>query len=201
LPDAVSEWMEKADLSAVKRAWFIMTCGDSIGNACQYNRELTLRKGIEYMGTGIIKMPENYIALYDAPVKAEARRIVTRAIPEMDKLSAILNAREKFPPVKVKLAQFVLSGVVHPAFGKLFIRGDAFSVEDNCIGCGKCVECCPTNNISLIDGKPEWGEGCIHCMACICYCPNESIEYGTATKTRERYTFEGIGFGSEDSEE
>ena len=197
LPSVVTEWIEKADLSGAKRAWFIMTCGDSIGNACQYNRELTLKKGLEYMGTGIIVMPENYIAMFDAPVTAEARRIVTKSIPDMDKLITALKACEKFPPVRVKLAQFLLTGLINPALGKLFIRGEAFDVEDDCIGCGKCAERCPMNNISLVDGKPEWGNGCIHCMACICYCPQKAIQYGTATKTRERYTFEGIGYGKE----
>ena len=49
---------------------------------------------------------------------------------------------------------------------------------DACIGCGKCVELCPLNNIRLENGKPVWGKHCTHCMACICYCPKEAIEYG-----------------------
>ncbi|MBR5740030.1 MAG: EFR1 family ferrodoxin [Firmicutes bacterium] len=197
LPTAVSEWIEKADLTSVKRAWFVMTCGDSIGNACQYNRELVLKKGIEYMGTAKIIMPENYIAMFNTPGKAESRRIVTKSLPDIDRAIEALTAGKKFPPVRVTVAQHLLTKVVHPAFGKFFIKGEAFSVKDDCIACGKCAELCPMNNISLIDGKPEWGNGCIHCMACICYCPKAAIEYGTATATRERYTFEGIEYNAD----
>ena len=59
-----------------------------------------------------------------------------------------------------------------------------------CIGCGKCVELCPLNNIRLENGKPVWGKNCTHCMACICYCPKEAIEYGEKSKGKPRYHVE-----------
>ena len=61
-----------------------------------------------------------------------------------------------------------------------------------CIGCGKCVELCPLNNIHLENGKPVWGKNCTHCMACICYCPKEAIEYGKKSKGKPRYHFEEL---------
>ena len=65
-------------------------------------------------------------------------------------------------------------------FYRLFVKAEAFRAEDTCIGCGKCVELCPLNNIHLENGKPVWGK--THCMACICYCPKEAIEYGKKSK-------------------
>ena len=59
-----------------------------------------------------------------------------------------------------------------------------------CIGCGRCVELCPQNNVHLKNGKPVWGKNCTHCMACICYCPKEAIEYGEKSKGKPRYHVE-----------
>ena len=194
IPKAVEEWIELADLSEVKKAWFVMTCGDSIGNACQYNRELSVKKGMEYMGTAPIVMPENYIAMFNTPSKAESKRIITKSRPAIERTCECVKKGEKFPPVRVTVGQYLLTRVVNPAFGKFFIKGYAFSVGDECNSCGKCAELCVMNNILMQDGRPEWGEGCIHCMACISYCPKAAIQYGTATETRERYTFEGLEY-------
>ena len=56
-----------------------MTCGSEIGNAAKYNRELCQAKGIEYMGTAQVIMPENYIAMFKVPQADEARQIIKRA--------------------------------------------------------------------------------------------------------------------------
>ena len=85
-----------------------------------------------------------------------------------------------------------MSGPVNPAFYRFFVRADAFRATDACIGCGKCVERCPLNNIRLENGKPVWGKHCTHCMACICYCPKEAIEYGKKSKGKPRYHFEAL---------
>lgn len=69
----------------------------------------------------------------------------------------------------------------------------AFTVSDACIGCGKCVQLCPLNNIRLDKDKPVWGSNCTHCMACICYCPKEAIEYGKRSVGKPRYHFEALG--------
>ena len=64
--------------------------------------------------------------------------------------------------------------------------------QEFCIGCGKCVQLCPLNNIRLDKDKPVWGSNCTHCMACICYCPKEAIEYGKRSVGKPRYHFEQL---------
>lgn len=45
IPRIVRDWVQKADFSAAKRIWFVMTCGSEIGNATIYNQELCRDKG------------------------------------------------------------------------------------------------------------------------------------------------------------
>ena len=85
-----------------------------------------------------------------------------------------------------------MSGPVNPIFYKCFVKADAFTVSEACIGCGQCVKRCPMNNVAIKDGKPVWGRNCTHCMACICYCPVSAIEYGKKSVGQPRYHFEAL---------
>ena len=91
------------------------------------------------------------------------------------------------PEKKVSAFAKAGSGVINTLFYPLIVSAKKFYVTDACIGCGKCTEVCPLNNVSLKDGKPVWGDQCTHCMACICKCPKEAIEYGNRSKGKPRY--------------
>ncbi len=48
--------------------------------------------------------------------------------------------------------------------------------KDNCVGCGTCVERCPTEAIELIDDIATINEArCIGCGICAHFCPEEAI--------------------------
>ena len=192
IPQIVSVWLTKAELLSAKRIWFVMDCGSEIGNAAGYNRQLAAQKQLQYMGTAQIIMPENYIAMFNAPQKEQARSIVEQAEPALQKVLTQLRAGQEFPPPRDNLYDRLMSGPVNPVFYRFFVKADAFRTTEACIGCGKCVELCPLNNIRLENGKPVWGKNCTHCMACICYCPKEAIEYGKKSKGKPRYHFEAL---------
>ena len=137
-------------------------------------------------------MPENCIAMFNAPQPEEARQIVARAEPDTDRAIAAIREERAFPPTRCKLYDRFMSGPVNPIFYGCFVKDRAFTVSDACIGCGQCARLCPTNNITLREGKPVWGGDCTHCMACICRCPAEAIEYGRKSVGKPRYHFEAL---------
>ena len=192
IPRVVRDWLLKTELRGAKQAWFVMTCGGEIGNADRYNRELCAEKAISCMGTAQIVMPENYIAMFGAPQTDEARKIVATAEPDIDRAIAAIQANQPFAPTRNNFYDRFMSGPVNPIFYKFFVKSDAFTVSDACIGCGQCVKRCPMNNVTLKDGKPVWGKDCTHCMACICYCPVSAIEYGKKSIGQPRYHFEAL---------
>jgi len=187
IPGIVRKWIEDTEFPGAEQAWFVMNCGSEIGNADKYNRQICEEKGFSYMGTAQILMPENYIAMFDAPGIEEAREIISRAEPEIRKVSDMISAKQEFPKPRCNLYDKFMSGPVNKIFYALFVKADAFCADKKCIGCGKCEQVCPLNNVTLKDGKPVWGKNCTHCMACICNCPTEAIEYGKKSVGKLRY--------------
>ena len=192
IPRVVRDWLLKTELHGAKNVWFVMTCGSEIGNANKYNRDLCAEKAISCMGTAQIVMPENYIAMFSAPQADEARQIVAKAEPSIDRAIAAIQRNQPFAPTRNNLYDRFMSGPVNPIFYRFFVKANAFTVSDACISCGQCAKRCPMNNVTLKDGKPVWGKACTHCMACICYCPVSAIEYGKKSVGQPRYHFEAL---------
>lgn len=192
IPRIVEDWLLHTELTGAKRAWFVMTCGSEIGDANRYNRRLCQAKGLVCMGTAQIVMPENFIAMFNAPTVEEARRIVAKAEPFIDRAIAAIRAGHMFSPPRKKLYDRIASSAVNPVFYPLFVKANPFTASDVCIGCGKCEKLCPLNNITLQNARPVWGSNCTQCMACICYCPTRAIEYGKKSAGKPRYHFEEL---------
>ena len=178
IPRIVSDWIEKIKFSGCKKAYFVMNCGGEIGNAEKYLKKLCENVGFEYMGVKEIVMPENYIALFDAP----------------DENAAIQTIKDgsKFRVHKANIEDKAKSSIVNDVFFKFTVKAKKFYTTESCTGCGACVALCPLNNIELESGKPKWGKNCTHCMACICRCPNKAIEYGKSSFGKPRYNCPNI---------
>ncbi len=189
LPRIFEKWMRKCKFEGNQRAYFIMNCGDSIGAAEKYIEKLAVQMNFEYMGTAEVVMPENYIVMFSAPAKEEDKEIISKADKQTEELCRQISDGEKLDRVKVTFAGRLCSGIVNSCFYTFYIGAGKFYATDACISCGRCVESCMLNNITLNEGKPVWGKACTHCMACISKCPTEAIEYGRNTKGKRRYTF------------
>lgn len=48
--------------------------------------------------------------------------------------------------------------------------------ESKCESCQLCISVCPTDSITIVNGKAIIDNTCIACGACVAVCPNEAIE-------------------------
>ncbi|MDD5824189.1 MAG: EFR1 family ferrodoxin [Firmicutes bacterium] len=187
IPKVVENWLRKTPIHGVNQAWFLMTCGSDIGNANKYVERLCKAKGWKNMGTAQIVMPENYIAMFDAPDDEKAKLIIRKADSTISARIKDIQNMQSFKQNKIKLPDKLKSGPVNHVFYGMCVKDKQFRTLDSCIGCGKCAELCMLNNIGIVDGKPEWKGNCTHCMACIAHCPVEAIEYGQKSVGQPRY--------------
>ena len=184
LPHIVRDWLEYALLTGSEEIYFVLTCGSGIAGAGSFAKALAEDKGMTYMGTAPVVMPENYIAMFNTPDREEAMAIVDRA---EDVIDGIARRIEKGAPLEESGSGKLQSRFLNWAFHRFAIKDSKFRVSPDCTSCGQCVRSCPTENIALEDGTPVWSGHCIHCMACIDLCPFRAIEYGKATEKRPRY--------------
>ncbi len=186
-PRVFEKWMRKCRFMGNENAYFVMTCGDSIGAADIYMESVCDDINLEYMGTADVVMPENYLIMFDPTPAEDDLEIISKAQKRTRELALKISSGEAFDKVKASFVGYLESGIVNSCFYTFYIGAKKFYATDDCISCGKCVKNCMLNNITMKEGRPEWGKDCTHCMACICHCPTEAIEYGNKTKGRRRY--------------
>lgn len=187
LPHVLMEFLQTAEFSGNRTAYFVMTCGGDIGNAAKSIRSLCKSKGFFCQGVLGVVMPENYIALFSAPEASEARVILEQALPVLTQGAAWIEQGVPFPEKKITCLDRLKSGLVNRLFYQFTVRAKPFYSTEACTGCGRCGKLCPLNNIHLAEKRPHWGNRCTHCMACICGCPVEAIEYGRRSQGKVRY--------------
>ena len=132
IPRVVSEWLGKTELTGAERIWFVMDCGSEIGNAAGYNRQLAAQKQLQYMGTAQIIMPENYIAMFNAPQKEQARSIVEQAEPALQKVLTQLRGRAGISPAERQPLRPLYERPGEPGVLSLFCKSRGFP-GDGCL--------------------------------------------------------------------
>lgn len=187
VPRVVEAWIKKTTFTGSRKAYFVLTCGADCGNGAAYAKSLCVEKGLRFSGFGSVVMPENYLAVFPTPEKAEAERILDAAVPEIAKLAVCIHEGVPIPRRKPSFLDRIKSGPVNSLFYATIISDKGFAVSDGCNGCGLCARRCPLSNISMEGGKPCWKGSCTHCMACIGGCPTEAIEYKRKSQGRARY--------------
>ncbi len=195
MPRVVERHIRRTRLTGSDKAYFLLTCGESAGNAGAYARRLCAQKGFAYMGLAGIVMPENYVALFPVPDAAEAKAIVERAEPGIARAAALIQAGRPFAEQPVKGDDKLKSGPMNLAFYAFTVSAKGFHATAACVGCGRCAALCPLNNVELVDGKPRWGSRCTHCMGCICGCPALAVEYKQKSQGKPRYFLDEGFFG------
>lgn len=187
IPGIVCSFIEETRFGGNDKAYFVLTCGDGTGNAAGYAKKLCDKKELVFSGLATIIMPENYAAMFEVPDRAQANAIIEKSDPViLDVAERIKNGQELLRETITPGGRF-LSGIVNPLFYRTCVSARGFRSTRACIGCSKCANLCPLNNIKISGGKPQWGNNCTHCMACICGCPEEAVEYKNKSKGKPRH--------------
>ena len=201
------------DAGKAERVGFVFPCyaGGLPGNVEQYVKAVNIspeayRFGVVsysgYPGVGLRKIHDAVRLDYWAGISHHCSAIwlfphqlmmpslpVGKAQSRSEKLAGIAGAdilaKRKLDG---KPKAFFLNTLEAKAWPKLSKKkAESLTVTDACISCGRCEKLCPAGNITLTDGKPQFGISCIGCLSCLQYCPAEAINMGGATLKRERY--------------
>lgn len=164
----------------------VITCGNSIGDAAKDFEKLLEQKGFKLDSSYRIIMPDNYLISLNPPSGDKLKAKLAKVEKEVKPLLEALAHKEKGAVAKRGFLGTLLARI-NPSFKKYGRSTKEFLATEKCISCGLCVEYCPSEAITLTDGKPVWEGDCALCLACINRCPTQAIEYGKKTIGRNRY--------------
>ena len=192
VPLFLSNYLLTCDFKGSRDFYVVMNYGDSCGNAYYYIKEDLHKLGLNFKGLYGVKMPENYIMLFDIDSKEVNKKIIEEGSKKVGEIASFIRNKEAFPKKNVGLTGKFQSGVINPIFFKFIAKDNKFYATDKCISCGLCEKVCVLNNISYEDGRPVWNGKCTHCAACISKCPVSAIEYGKKTQGKDPYLLSKI---------
>ena len=194
-PQLVLDFVKKLKLASKPNyVYFTCTCGDNCGHTEKVFRKAVEEKGWELSSCFCVKMPETYIAMggFKLDTEENAQRKISEADATLARLLPRLANKERFSEMIVGGFAWLKTYLINPGFNRSATDDRKYRTTEKCIGCGKCVDVCPLQNITLEEGRPKWNGHCTMCMACYHHCPVNAIQYGKATEGKGQYTYAKI---------
>ncbi|MBU5592195.1 EFR1 family ferrodoxin [Clostridium sp. MSJ-4] len=186
VPEVVERFIKRTNFKA-DYFFSIVTRGGSPGFAVKQVSDLLEEKNLRLNYSVYIKMPSNYIRLYDMKDENINFKIIRRAQEEI-KTTAHNIKNNKNNKVRDNILYYTLSKGFYKHWRKnLNTKDTNMHVDEKCTSCGLCMKICPVSNISMIDSKPMWNHKCQDCMACVQLCPVRAVQIGKKTIYRKRY--------------
>ena len=171
--------------------YFVCTCGDDTGKTAEVFSAAVKARGWKCHAGFSVTMPNTYVCLpgFDIdPADTTQRKLAHATIRTMNLAERLQHKEEVFDCHEGGFPR-LKTYVIRPLFNKVLMSTKPFHVTDACVSCGKCIQVCPTKNISWKDGRPSWSDNCTMCLACYHHCPKHAVEYGNRTKGKGQYTF------------
>ncbi len=190
IPVMVRSFISRLSVSVNTYVFGLLTFGGTGASALKMiDRGIQLRRGRGINAGFMVKMPGNFPPLSVPPMGSKQQSILAKAEADCARIAEdIKNNHEKRPGISPlsSLLQFLL----YEPFAKNVHRsGERFSISAACTSCGICATVCPSENITIQDGKPVYADRCELCCACLNYCPVQAINLGMmfGTEGRGRY--------------
>jgi ferredoxin/flavodoxin len=188
VPRIIKTFVEK--LPNIKDNYVFAVCngGGFPGGTLKQLAQLLNKKGISIKAGFTLKMPGNYIPLYNAFSLEKQKALIAKSKIRFEEIALTVQAEAEHKlEINSWIVNFLFKQIYNlslPNFPKI---DKCFSVDDNCNGCDICTKICPVENIELKDRKPVWKHNCEHCLACLQWCPKEAIQFKNKTQKRTRY--------------
>lgn len=160
-----------------KKVLCVVTMGAFSGDGAGCTARLLKKYGATILGGLHLKMPDSVCDSKLLKKSAEENREIIRKADNKICTAAKQIKRGKYPKEGISFISHLvgLFGQRLWFYSKTAGYSDKLKINDDCIGCGKCADICPMNNISMKNGKPCPDSRCTMCYRCISSCPKQAI--------------------------
>lgn len=165
----------KQDLSPIKYLFLINTRYKFPGYCMVAMHAMLREAGCLYSYANHVVMPDGYVPLLPVPSEKTMDTLYAKADEKLRTIAEDIRTEQfrlipKVPFTRIAITHIM--PVVHLA-SKDFAQ--QFSVLDSCISCTLCYRMCPSNNITMQEGKPVFSNNCTGCLGCYHRCPVQAI--------------------------
>ncbi len=186
LPRMVHRFVEA--LTTRAKIYAVCTCGGFPAASLLHARDLCRHKGLDFRRGFRVPMPDNYIPLFKVPSPEKQQAYFRKAHGKIKSISeAILENQQGKTEANSPLINWFFSFIYRVSMPGFPRMAKNYHVNAQCNGCGLCVRICPTGNVNLVNGRPQWGLDCEQCLACLHWCPPRAINLGKRTASKDRY--------------
>lgn len=185
LPVTLCRFIEKMNIKTNGNYIFtVATYGGFSGGASKIIKNKLAKKNITVNAQYSVRMPDTWTPAYDVSDKEKIRKRNEKADKAAEKIIGKIKAKENgnFDYRRIPFSDYFYKDYEN------LRRTSSLSVENTCIGCGKCAKKCPENAIEIRSGKPVWvKDKCAMCLGCLHRCPQFAIQRGKNTKKHGQY--------------
>lgn len=189
MPKMVKSFITKATFKT-DYFYVILTYGALHGGAAEIADKYIKSVGKKAQYIKSILMVDNFLPNFDM----NSQCAMDKKIPEnLIKIKREIKNRKH----QIEKAGF-MNKMIHKSYVSMVKNQDEtvwanFVIGDNCNGCKICEKVCPSNSISVIDGKSVHTlKNCQACYACVHACPNKAIVFEKEKNPNARYRNENI---------
>jgi ferredoxin len=204
MPNFFKEFIKQIPSMKEKKAFVFTTMEAFSGDGALTALRKLRRKDYQVNQAINIKMPNNvilpYIFFKNFPShsqeqiqkrKKEAKEVIEKLAGKILSEEKWIQGRDPF-----SIATALIQRVPMRLIGWSQWARNFYVERDLCIECMKCVDFCPTNNITFENDIFSWGNDCTMCLRCYNLCPKNAIQYKEATLNEEKYPrYKGPGNG------
>ncbi len=175
-PYPIYKWISSLPIVQNKKAVIISVSGGgevSPNTDCRIKSlRLLEKKGFQVTNEYMLCMPANFITATVDNLAVKLIQILPRKCDII--ANEIVNGipRRKKAILKDRLIRFLCKP---EKIGSKFF-GRTIKVNTNCNSCELCLKKCPTSNIKMVNGKPEFQWKCCLCMRCVYSCPSKALK-------------------------
>jgi ferredoxin len=191
-PTIVNKIIEEASVIRANYVVAVVTYGVVLSKALLKFKKTLKKRKIELNSGFGIKMPHNAIGSIHYS-QAENQKRIEEANIKIEYIVEMIKTRKKDRIEKTTFFKQLTILKHLPQIIKLVgilifkgVKALEFTVTNDCIQCSICEQICPTKNITINQGKPEFLKDCTSCFACLQWCPKTAIQIG-------KYSFSDLG--------
>ncbi len=178
LPPMMAKFLEK--LQAKPNYCFgVVTMGGNQGRALkQMSDALSVKKIILNYAQAVL-VPDNFFGIPQEKREEELKA----AVPVIAKIAEeVAERKTDVASVKEAMLWKLFGTSASWWYLKNRLKFDNMTVDAaKCVSCGICAEVCQMENITIVDGKPVFGNNCASCLGCFHWCPESAISAGKLT--------------------